>query len=94
MVNPFHESDTDILKEAFPLLEVSVIEDVLYIAKGDINEAFEMLLNMTNDTDKTKLPPQLPNRRNNNNSNVNITAYNANTDLDTRHIRILPSILF
>lgn len=48
MVNPFTESSIEILKEAFPKVQESVIDDMLWTAKGNVQEAFEMLLSMTN----------------------------------------------
>lgn len=48
MVNPFTDQSIQILKEAFPKVQESVIDDMLWSAKGNVNTAFEMLLSMTN----------------------------------------------
>lgn len=65
MVNPFTQTEVDILKEAFPTVKVSVIDDTLRLAKGDVNQAFEMLLNMTDPSQTVSMAPPLPNRPNN-----------------------------
>lgn len=46
MENPFQNSNIETLKEAFPTVDVSIINDVLYSAQGDLNVAFDMLLDM------------------------------------------------
>lgn len=67
MENSFQNSDT--LKEAFPTVDASIINDVLYSAQGDLNIAFDMLLDMgspsINDSRAKPLPqaPPLPFRR-------------------------------
>ncbi|KAF1799605.1 hypothetical protein FB192DRAFT_1387550 [Mucor lusitanicus] len=69
MENPFQSTDIDTLKEAFPRVDVSVINDVLYSVQGDLNTAFDMLLDMNspsiNDSSAKPLPqaPPLPVRR-------------------------------
>ncbi|CEG73341.1 hypothetical protein RMATCC62417_08745 [Rhizopus microsporus] len=44
MPNPFHEPQIRILKEAFPDIDILTIDEALYSARGDINTAFDMLL--------------------------------------------------
>jgi hypothetical protein len=48
MDNPFQSNNIRILREAFPNVEERVIDDILYTTRGDINEAFEVLLSMSN----------------------------------------------
>lgn len=63
MVNPFCDSsNVEILKEAFPSLYISVIEDKLLLANGDVNRAFEMLLELTDPSQSAANGPPLPNR--------------------------------
>ncbi|KAG2236162.1 hypothetical protein BDF21DRAFT_410247 [Thamnidium elegans] len=79
MVNPFTQTEVDILKEAFPNVEVSVIDDTLRLAKGDVNQAFEMLLNMTDPSQSVSMaPPPLPNRPNNSFSNPLLNPFTSN----------------
>jgi hypothetical protein len=74
MVNPFHEpKNLDILKEAFPLIDVSVIDDTLRSAKGDVNQAFEMLLAISDPSQSASNGPPLPNRPTINSYTVNFT---------------------
>lgn len=68
MENPFQAPNIVTLREAFPLVEVRVIDDALWSAKGDVNQAFELLLTMSN-TDNLS-PPELPVRRNNSSNAV------------------------
>lgn len=71
MVNPFTQTEVDILKEAFPTVQVSVIDDTLRSTRGDVNLAFEMLLNMTDPSQPSLAPPPpLPHRPS------NVTLYN------------------
>lgn len=64
MVNPFcNSSDVEILREAFPTLNISVIEDNLIVANGDVNRAFELLLALTDPAHSSTNGPPLPNRR-------------------------------
>lgn len=64
MVNPFcNSSDVEILKEAFPTLNISVIEDNLLAANGDVNRAFELLLALTDPAHSSTNAPPLPTRR-------------------------------
>lgn len=69
MENPFQNTNIDTLKEAFPTVDASVINDVLYSAQGDLNIAFDMLLDMNSpsvsDSRAKPLPqaPPLPVRR-------------------------------
>lgn len=63
MANPFcNSSDVEILKEAFPTLPISVIEDNLISANGDMNRAFEMLLKLTDPAHSSSNGPPLPSR--------------------------------
>ncbi|KAI9342118.1 hypothetical protein BD770DRAFT_398719 [Pilaira anomala] len=65
MSNPFTQNDLEILKEAFPTLSESVIDDILHSCRGEVNQAFEMLLSMSDSTQfSPPVPPQLPNRPN------------------------------
>jgi hypothetical protein len=66
MENPFHAPNIVILREAFPLVEVRVIDAALWSAKGDVNQAFELLLAMSS-TDNLS-PPPLPVRNNSSSS--------------------------
>ncbi|KAI7896480.1 uncharacterized protein EV154DRAFT_492433 [Mucor mucedo] len=59
MSNPFTESSIQILKEAFPKVQESVIDDMLWTAKGNVQDAFEMLLSMTNGPDTFKPLPKV-----------------------------------
>ncbi|GAA5816865.1 hypothetical protein MFLAVUS_010399 [Mucor flavus] len=78
MVNPFTQTEVDILKEAFPTVKVSVIDDTLRLAKGDVNQAFEMLLNMTDPSQTVSMAPPLPNRPNNSFSNPLLNPFTSN----------------
>ncbi|KAI9248660.1 hypothetical protein EDC94DRAFT_664139 [Helicostylum pulchrum] len=78
MVNPFTQTEVDILKEAFPTVKVSVIDDTLRLAKGDVNQAFEMLLNMTDPSQTVSMAPPLPNRPNNSFSNPPLNPFTSN----------------
>jgi hypothetical protein len=69
MENPFHAPNIVILREAFPLVEVRVIDDALWSAKGDVNHAFELLLAM-NSANGSLSPPPLPVRRSNSSNAV------------------------
>ncbi|CEP12719.1 hypothetical protein [Parasitella parasitica] len=68
MENSLQNSNIDTLREAFPTLDPSIIDDVLYSVKGDLNMAFEMLLDMnyisTDESSDKPLPytPPLPAR--------------------------------
>lgn len=65
MSNPFTQNDLEILKEAFPTLSESVIDDILHSCRGEVNQAFEILLSMSDPTQLSPpVPPQLPNRPN------------------------------
>ncbi|KAI8361783.1 hypothetical protein EDC96DRAFT_512508 [Choanephora cucurbitarum] len=46
--NPFYDSKIQILQEAFPSTERSVIEDVLLNTNADLNQTFEILLEINN----------------------------------------------
>ncbi|KAL7321832.1 hypothetical protein PS15m_001560 [Mucor circinelloides] len=78
MENPFQNTNIDTLKEAFPTVDASVINDVLYSAQGDLNIAFDMLLDMSSssasDSRAKPLPqaPPLPVRRS---SSINNLSY-------------------
>jgi len=68
MENPFQNTNIDTLKEAFPTVDASVINDVLYSVQGDLNIAFDMLLDMNSSVSDSRakpLPqaPPLPVRR-------------------------------
>ncbi|KAG1083874.1 hypothetical protein G6F42_022032 [Rhizopus arrhizus] len=82
MENPFQNTNIDTLKEAFPTVDASVINDVLYSAQGDLNIAFDMLLDMNSssvsDSRAKPLPqaPPLPVRRS---SSINNLSYSSNT---------------
>ncbi|KAK4511477.1 uncharacterized protein ATC70_012692 [Mucor velutinosus] len=83
MENPFQSTDFTTLKEAFPTVDVSIINDVLYSAQGDLNSAFDMLLDMNSpsihDSRAKPLPqvPPLPVRRSS--SSINSIPYSCNT---------------
>ncbi|ORE05456.1 hypothetical protein BCV72DRAFT_306397 [Rhizopus microsporus var. microsporus] len=53
MPNPFHEPQIRILKEAFPDIDILTIDEALYSARGDINTAFDMLLEPNSPTKST-----------------------------------------
>ncbi|KAG1140670.1 hypothetical protein G6F38_008950 [Rhizopus arrhizus] len=57
MTNPFHEPQTKILREAFPVIDACLIDEALWTAKGNIHTAFEILLAFNNQgTNNTLLP--------------------------------------
>lgn len=76
METQFQSSNIETLKEAFPTVDVPIINDVLYSAQGDLNVAFDMLLDMnstsTNDIRTKPLPnvPPLPVRRSSSINNI------------------------
>ncbi|GAN02808.1 hypothetical protein MAM1_0028c02255 [Mucor ambiguus] len=82
MENPFQSTAIDTLKEAFPTIDASIINDVLYSAQGDLSIAFDMLLDMSspsiNDSRAKPLPhaPSLPVRRS---SSINSISYSCST---------------
>ncbi|EPB87933.1 hypothetical protein HMPREF1544_05224 [Mucor circinelloides 1006PhL] len=81
MENPFQNTNIDTLKEAFPTVDASVINDVLYSAQGDLNIAFDMLdMNSSSVSDSRAKPlpqaPPLPVRRS---SSINNLSYSSNT---------------
>ncbi|KAG2201468.1 hypothetical protein INT46_000630 [Mucor plumbeus] len=97
MENPFQNSNIETLKEAFPTVDVSIINDVLYSAQGDLNVAFDMLLDMNSSAIngiRTKpLPnaPPLPLRQSSSINNIShfntsSTTSRANTQPNTGRI--------
>lgn len=63
MVNPFCDSSkVNILREAFPSVRISLIEDKLLSVDGDVNRAFELLLEMTDPSQSAANGPPLPDR--------------------------------
>ncbi|KAL9543711.1 hypothetical protein MBANPS3_007987 [Mucor bainieri] len=88
MENPFQSTDINTLKEAFPTVDASIINDVLYSAQGDLNMAFDMLLDMSspsvNDIRAKPLPhaPPLPVRRS---SSINSIPYASSSTFNASH---------
>ncbi|KAI8376809.1 hypothetical protein BD560DRAFT_422340 [Blakeslea trispora] len=64
--NPFYESKIQILEDAFPSIDRSVVEDLLLNTNNDLNQTFEMLLEMSNGVVQPVAAPM-----NNNPFNVN-----------------------
>ncbi|KAI8391309.1 uncharacterized protein BYT42DRAFT_189665 [Radiomyces spectabilis] len=56
MENPFQAPKLQTLREAFPNVDVAVIDDVLWSANGNLDNAFEALLAMS-DTESTGSTP-------------------------------------
>ncbi|KAI8147858.1 hypothetical protein BJV82DRAFT_309111 [Fennellomyces sp. T-0311] len=66
--NPFEDSNTRTLKDAFPALDGELIEDVLRSVNGNMEEAFDNLLRMSDPESTTRSPnhsspPPIPQRR-------------------------------
>ncbi|KAI8647100.1 hypothetical protein BD408DRAFT_428172 [Parasitella parasitica] len=88
MENCLQNSSIDTLKEAFPTIDLSIIDDVLYSTQGDLNLAFEMLLDMnstsTNDSRNRPLSytPPLPARIRSSNDHFNGGAASATLNIN------------
>lgn len=64
MANPFQvlSPNANILQEAFPTLDSDLIEDVLASVHDNVEDAFELLLRMTDPDITSSSPPPLPDR--------------------------------
>ncbi|KAI7899616.1 uncharacterized protein BX663DRAFT_520722 [Cokeromyces recurvatus] len=93
MENPFYAANIKTLKEIFPSIDVTVINDILWSVKGDVNRAFESLLAINSSGNVNRIEsnsqsssPQLPprtSRLSGNNTKLTTTEINRTNSLNT-----------